>query len=108
MNYNIIATPKFLKNIKQLMKKYKKIKEDFKEAIETLEQDPFAGKSLGGNIYKLRLKNSDKSKGKSGGYRIIYYVVTEDKKLYLLTIYSKSEIETIHMTKILEIIEEIH
>jgi mRNA-degrading endonuclease RelE of RelBE toxin-antitoxin system len=65
VNYKIIVTPKFSKNIKQLKKKYKKIKEDFEECIDILRKNPFSGTSLGSGLYKLRLKSSDVSKGKS-------------------------------------------
>lgn len=41
-------------------------------------------------VYKVRLKNSDSQRGKSGGYRVIYYLETEDQTV-LLTIYSKSD-----------------
>ena len=107
MNYKIIVTPKFSKQIKQLKKKYKKIRNDFARCIEILEKNPFTGICLGKGLYKLRLKSSDKVRGKSGGFRVIYYVVTQDEKLYLLTIYSKSEVETIGINKILEILEEL-
>ena len=107
MNYKIIVTPKFSKAIKQLKKKYKKIKEDFEECIDILGKNPFSGTSLGSNLYKLRLKSSDISKGKSAGFRIIYYLVTKDIELYLLTIYSKAEIENIEIDKIKKIIEEL-
>lgn len=39
-------------------------------------------------VFKLRVKNSDIQKGKSGGYRLIYYVKTE-QGIILLTIYTK-------------------
>lgn len=107
MSYKIIVTDKFSKKIKQLKKKYRKIKEDFETLIETLTKDPYSGTNLGKNLYKLRLKSSDISKGKSGGFRVIYYLLTEDKKLYLLTIYSKSDIETINIDRILKIIEDL-
>jgi len=38
----------------------------------------------------LRVRNSDIQKGKSGGYRLIYYVKTATA-IILLTIYTKSE-----------------
>ena len=41
-------------------------------------------------MFKLRVRNSDIQKGKSGGYRLIYYVKTETG-IILLTIYAKSE-----------------
>jgi mRNA-degrading endonuclease RelE of RelBE toxin-antitoxin system len=107
VNYKIIVTPKFSKQIKRLRKKYKKIRDDFARCIKLLEKEPFAGTHLGKGLYKLRLKSSDKSRGKSGGFRIIYYIVTQDEKLYLLTIYSKSEVENISMDEIKKILEEL-
>ncbi|MCP5104161.1 MAG: type II toxin-antitoxin system RelE/ParE family toxin [bacterium] len=107
MNYRIVVTSKFSKKIKQLKKKYKKIGDDFERCIELLENDPFAGTFLGKGLYKLRLKSSDISRGKSGGFRIIYYLVTEDEKLHLLTIYSKAELENISMEEILKIVKEL-
>ncbi len=90
-----------------MMKKYKKISADLELCIELLEQKPFSGTHLGKGLYKLRLKSSDKSRGKSGGFRIIYYLISEEKKIYLLTIYSKSEIENIPEEKLIKILEEI-
>jgi mRNA-degrading endonuclease RelE of RelBE toxin-antitoxin system len=40
VNYKIIVTPKFSRQIKHLKKKYKKIREDFARCIELLEKDP--------------------------------------------------------------------
>lgn len=41
-------------------------------------------------VFKVRLKNSNIQKGKSGGYRVIYYVRTANS-IILATIYSKSD-----------------
>jgi mRNA-degrading endonuclease RelE of RelBE toxin-antitoxin system len=45
---------------------------------------------VGYAVFKLRVRNSDTQKGKSGGYRLIYYVKTA-MAIILLTIYTKSE-----------------
>lgn len=42
-------------------------------------------------IIKVRVANSDTKKGKSNGYRVIYYAVKEDLSAYLLSIYSKKD-----------------
>jgi mRNA-degrading endonuclease RelE of RelBE toxin-antitoxin system len=42
--------------------------------------------------YKVRLPNRDMQRGKSGGYRVIYYVRTADR-IFLMRIYTKSEQE---------------
>ena len=43
------------------------------------------------DVYKLRLPNPDANVGKSGGYRVIYLVVTEAKIVVFMTIYYKKE-----------------
>jgi mRNA-degrading endonuclease RelE of RelBE toxin-antitoxin system len=55
------------------------------------------------NLYKIRLANSNKNKGKSSGYRIYYYVKHEET-IYLLTIYDKSEVTMIDESLLIEII----
>lgn len=42
-------------------------------------------------IIKVRVANSDTKKGKSNGYRVIYYAIKEDLSAYLLSIYSKKD-----------------
>lgn len=63
------------------------------------------GTELGNNTYKARIKNSDNNKGKSAGYRIITYAVDEDFKIYLVTIYSKSEQENIIDIELKKLVE---
>ncbi len=41
-------------------------------------------------VFKVRAPNSDASRGKSGGYRVIYFVKSESE-LVLVTVYSKTE-----------------
>jgi len=54
-------------------------------------------------VFKVRVRNSDVQKGKSGGYRVIYYLKTETQIL-LVTMYSKSDRSDITTTKIREIL----
>jgi mRNA-degrading endonuclease RelE of RelBE toxin-antitoxin system len=44
---------------------------------------------------KIRVSIKSKGKGKSGGARIITYVITPQKEIYLLTIYDKAEFDSI-------------
>ncbi len=60
-----------------------------------LSKNPEAGTSLGNNIYKVRISIKSKSKGKSGGARIITYKFSDELEIYLLTIYDKSEYDSI-------------
>ena len=105
MNYKIIPLNNFKKNIKKLQKKYPLIKNDLKELNNTLQNNPNEGIELGNNCFKIRVKNSSIPTGKRGGFRVIYYYVYEEN-IYLMAIYSKSEIENISNDKILEILKE--
>lgn len=60
---------------------------------------------LGYTIYKVRVRNTDAKRDKSGGYRIIYYLQTADNVL-LVTIYSKAEQSDIGTEEVLCIIRE--
>lgn len=60
---------------------------------------------IGYEVYKVRIKNSDIQKGKSGGYRLLYYIKTTTRVI-LLTLYSKSEQVDIAAAEIQEIIAD--
>ena len=56
-------------------------------------------------IFKVRIPNRDAQSGKSGGYRMLYYLVDQEQRL-LLTIYSKTEQSDINAEEIIRIVEE--
>jgi mRNA-degrading endonuclease RelE of RelBE toxin-antitoxin system len=56
-------------------------------------------------IYKVRIRNRDAARGKSGGYRVIYYLKTSSAVI-LITIYSKTEQSDITSVKIKQILSE--
>lgn len=91
MSYKIEATDYFAKQLKRLAKKYPSIKIDFAELISSLKTNPTQGVSLGNNCYKIRIAISSKGKGKSGGARVITHLQIIETKIYLLSIYDKSE-----------------
>ena len=68
---------------------------------------PEAGKVVprSGGVRKLRWAMA--GKGKSGGVRVIYYFKKQDDEIWLLTIYSKSEIENIPAHVLRQIAKEI-
>ena len=91
--YTIRPLAFFPQNLKKLKKKYLRIKKDLAPLIEQLEQGIFEGDKLQGftgDVYKVRVGSIDQKKGKSGGFRVLYYVVTEDKNIWLLHIYAKA------------------
>jgi mRNA-degrading endonuclease RelE of RelBE toxin-antitoxin system len=56
-------------------------------------------------VFKLRVKNTDIQKGKSGGYRLIYYVQTATG-IVLVTIYAKSEQANMTATELQTLIKQ--
>ena len=106
MNFKIDTTHRFRKELKALAKKYKKIKRDYASLLDLLEKNPTLGISLGNHCYKVRIPNSSIPTGKSGGFRVITLVKVEKEKIILLTIYSKSDKETISDDELKEILRE--
>ncbi len=106
MSYEVRVVEEFQKDVKKLFKKYRSIKNDIFELIEKLEESYDIGIDLGNNLYKIRVKNSDIG-GKSGGYRVIYYVRLENDRIYLLTIFSKTKKENIDVKLLKPIIDRI-
>lgn len=106
MNLNIKTLSCFDKDVKKLFKKYKQLPRDLKVLKEELSQNPKSGIELGNGCYKIRLANSSIPTGKSGGFRVIYYYIDEDNNLYLMSIYSKNELENIDDKIILQILKE--
>lgn len=95
MNFEVIATERFGKRIKRLLKKYHSLRKDLGTVIEQLEQNPTMGTPIGKDCYKIRIAIASKGKGKSGGARLITYVRVVRSTVFLLEIYDKSEQATI-------------
>jgi len=107
MSYCVLAIPNFKKELKKLAKKYPSIKQDLTVLIEELEQNPKKGAPLGNNSYKIRLAIASKDKGKSGGARVITYLKVTETSVYLLSIYDKSNKESIPEQDIKDLINQI-
>ncbi len=93
LSIEIALTPRFQKDLRDLVKRYRSIRQDLQTLIELLQSGEVPGDEVAGakyQIFKVRLKNSDTQKGKSGGYRVIYYLKTS-QAIILVTIYFKSD-----------------
>jgi mRNA-degrading endonuclease RelE of RelBE toxin-antitoxin system len=65
----------FKSRLRTLAKRYRSIRSDLQPLLDELQSSSFPGDRLtqtGSLVFKVRLKNSDIQKGKSGGYRVIY------------------------------------
>ena len=107
MSFRVIPSDKFKKEAKRLIKKFPSLKNELFNLGTTLANEPKAGTMLGNNTFKIRLAIKSKGKGKSGGTRIITYVVTEDNEVYLLTIYDNSEFDNVDVKTIKYTIETL-
>ena len=57
--------------------------------------------------YKVRVANSSTNVGAANGYRIIYYVIKDDKEIYLLSVYyKKDDIRVLDKNEVKELIEK--
>jgi len=104
----IAFTSEFKRNVRQLSKKYRHIKSDVQSIVEQLEHGETPGDQIqrtGYTVFKVRIKNSDLQRGKSGGYRMIYYLKASDDVI-LVTIYSKTEQGDLTAAQIQRIIEK--
>lgn len=95
MKHRVIPTPAFEKELRPLLKRHRSLAKDLLDLEKELQERPASGTSLGHGLYKVRLAITSKGKGKSGGARVITYVVTEDHEIYLLGIYDKSQYDTV-------------
>ena len=99
MKVDIFTHPEFEKEFKRLRKKYHSMIDDYSQLIESLEEAPLQGISLGKGIRKVRMGVESKGGGKSGGMRVITYAVIQKAadavELTLLYIYDKNEMDNI-------------
>ncbi len=105
---DVRLTAFFLKKAKRLLKKYHTLQKSLAHLQQQLIENPKIGDSYGSNIYKVRLADESKGKGKSGGFRVITYVIDEtatSTNIYLITIFDKSEEASIDKDDIRKIIK---
>ena len=97
-------TAHFEREAKRLLKKHRSLALDLEILIDSLIENPTQGIFLGKNCYKIRLAISSKGRGKSGGGRVITCLKILEDKIYLLSIFDKSEKEDIGDVELDEIL----
>lgn len=95
MNTSFVEFDRFKDDLKRLIKKYPHIEVDIGNTLRDFFKNPQLARPLvgfEGKLFKLRIKSTDQRKGKSGGFRLIFYLNSQQpEKIYLLTIYPKNE-----------------
>lgn len=107
---SIVTLPQFDKNIKKICKKYRSLHTDLARLIQELQDNPYLGTDLGGRVRKIRLAITTKGKGKRGGARVLTdteaVISLEEGRIVLLTIYDKTDIETLSDATITALVKE--
>ena len=107
MSFKVKTIPVFEKQAKRLKKKFPSLKGELRKLISEIAENPTNGISVGHNCYKIRLSISSKSKGKSGGARVITHIIFKDSVVFLISIYDKSDIENLTDKEILNLLKQI-
>ncbi len=107
MSYEVKTVDVFEKQAKRLSKKYASLKAELFQLVGSLKENPEQGTPIGKSCFKIRLAISSKGKGKSGGARIITTLIIANAKVYLLSIYDKSEKENLTNKELDELLNAI-
>lgn len=106
---HVELSPKFQRQLKSLAKRYRRIRKDVEPVTQQLAAGQTPGVQITGidyPVYKVRIKNRDVQKGKSAGYRLIYYLKAANL-IVLLSIYSKADQANISVSQIEDILSEL-
>lgn len=109
MSAEVGSITRFRKDLKRLARKFRTLPNEVDDLITSLEKTPKQGKALGAGLYKIRLASKSKNVGKSGSFRVVtYYVeqIGDEETVYLVTIYDKSEEDTIAKADLLTLVKQ--
>ena len=101
--------PQVVKEIKHLKRKYPAVTTEVRKLVAELENDERPGDKIPGvgyDVYKVRLPNPSAQRGKSGGFRVIYYVQLATRIVFV-TIYSKTEQSNISADRIRQALADL-
>jgi mRNA-degrading endonuclease RelE of RelBE toxin-antitoxin system len=101
-------TGKFQRDVRDLAKRYRTIRSDIQILLDQLQSGEVPGDQVPGmnyTVFKVRVKNSTIQKGKSAGYRVLYYLKSSHR-IVLITIYSKSDRSDIAAEEVRDILTE--
>jgi hypothetical protein len=105
MKFQVNLTPDFEVQFKRLAKKYRSLPKDLSQLVDSLTQNPDQGLALGHNVYKIRLAITSEGKGKSGGARVITFVIKHESELYLVAIFDKGEVDSLSKSQITDLLK---
>jgi mRNA-degrading endonuclease RelE of RelBE toxin-antitoxin system len=101
-------TARFQRDVRTLAKRYRDIRTDLQPLLDRLQAGEIIGDLVPGTdytVFKVRVKNSNIQKGKSAGYRVLYYLKARDR-IIMITMYSKSDLSDIPAEEVRDILTE--
>lgn len=102
--------PDFKGQLKHLKRKYPSVTTEVRELVHQLQRDERPGDVVSdvgySGVFKERLRNRSARRGKRGGFRLIYYEQYPDI-VFLLLIYSKTEVDNIPAHEIRAVLERV-
>ena len=100
----------FIKQLERLQNKYPSVNAEVERLVDQLEQGARPGRLVPNvgysGVYKERLPNRSARRGKRGGFRVIYYVQVASR-VYLLLVYSKTEVDNVPAREIKSVLESV-
>ena len=109
-NITVSVSDDFAKEAKRLAKKYPSFKQDYKEFLESIKNNPLQGDEIAKNIRKIRMAIKAKGKGKSGGARVITFNVLTDVEnghVIFLLLYDKENASTVKVNVVKQLVREM-
>lgn len=105
MAFNIRTLPQFERDFVILQKKYEFLKPETETILNIISKQPDIGTSLGFEFYKIR--NTVTYKGIESGAKVIIYYTILKGVIYLITMYDKTDRDTITRVKLQEILKDL-
>ena len=109
-NITISVSDDFAKEAKRLAKKYPSFKQDYKDFLDSIKENPLQGDEITKNIRKIRMAIKAKGKGKSGGARVITLNVLTDVEnghVVFLLLYDKEDASTVKVNVVKQLVQDM-
>ena len=109
-NITISVSDDFAKEAKRLAKKYPSFKQDYKDFLESIKNNPLQGDEITKNIRKIRMAIKAKGKGKSGGARVITFNILTDIEnghVVFLLLYDKKDASTVKVNVVKQLVRDM-
>ena len=109
-NIRVSVSDDFAKEAKRLAKKYPSFKQDYKDFLVSIKNNPLQGDEITKNIRKIRMAIKAKGKGKSGGARVITFNVftdVENGHVVFLLLYDKEDASTVKVNVVKQLVRDM-